>query len=450
MEGCQDRRNYLFSDKSLYKLILPLIVEQLLLVTVGLVDSMMVSSVGEAAVSAVSLVDSINILLINTFTALATGGAVVAGQYIGQKREDSACKAADQLVLFLTVSSIVVMILCYLSKYFILHVVFGKIEADVMSYANTYLMIIFTSIPFIAVYNGGAALFRAMGNSKITMKISIMMNLVNLTGNAILIYGFKMGVAGAAIPTVFSRMLAALVICHLIKNQDLQIHLSKKLCKKFDKKLIQKILYIGIPNGLENGMFQLGKIIVLNLIATFGTAAIAANAVGNFIALFQIVPGMAISQAALAVTSQCIGAGDFDQTKYYTKKLIKLSTISILITVLITTIALPTIIKAYSLSPYTAKITKAIILYHGVIAVFIWTISFVLPNTLRASNDVKFCMIIAVLSMWIFRIGFSYVLGRYMGFGVMGVWIAMSIDWIFRAICFVVRYKGGKWKTYNL
>lgn len=450
MEGCQDRRNYLFSDKSLYRLILPLIIEQLLLVTVGLVDSMMVSSLGEAAVSAVSLVDSINILLINTFTALATGGAVVAGQYIGQKREDSACKAADQLVLFLTVSSIVVMILCYLSKYFILHVVFGKIEADVMSYANTYIMIIFTSIPFIAIYNGGAALFRAMGNSKITMKISIMMNLVNLTGNAILIYGFKMGVAGSAIATVFSRMLAALVICYLIKNQDLQIHLSKKLCKKFDKKLIQKILYIGIPNGLENGMFQLGKIIVLNLIATFGTAAIAANAVGNFIALFQIVPGMAISQAALAVTSQCIGAGDFDQTKYYTKKLIKLSIMSILIAVLITTIALPIIIKAYSLSPYTAKMTKAIILYHGVIAVFIWTISFVLPNTLRASNDVKFCMIIAILSMWIFRIGFSYVLGRYMGLGVMGVWIAMSIDWIFRAICFVVRYKGDKWKTYNL
>ena len=450
MEGCQDRRNYLFSDKSLYRLILPLIIEQLLLVTVGLVDSMMVSSLGEAAVSAVSLVDSINILLINTFTALATGGAVVAGQYIGQKREDSACKAADQLVLFLTVSSIVVMILCYLSKYFILHVVFGKIEADVMSYANTYIMIIFTSIPFIAIYNGGAALFRAMGNSKITMKISIMMNLVNLTGNAILIYGFKMGVAGSAIATVFSRMLAALVICYLIKNQDLQIHLSKKLCKKFDKKLIQKILYIGIPNGLENGMFQLGKIIVLNLIATFGTAAIAANAVGNFIALFQIVPGMAISQAALAVTSQCIGAGDFDQTKYYTKKLIKLSIMSILIAVLITTIALPIIIKAYSLSPYTAKMTKAIILYHGVIAVFIWTISFVLPNTLRASNDVKFCMIIAILSMWIFRIGFSYVLGRYMGLGVMGVWIAMSIDWIFRAVCFVVRYKGGKWKTYNL
>lgn len=450
MEGCQDRRNYLFSDKSLYRLILPLIIEQLLLVTVGLVDSMMVSSLGEAAVSAVSLVDSINILLINTFTALATGGAVVAGQYIGQKREDSACKAADQLVLFLTVSSIVVMILCYLSKYFILHVVFGKIEADVMSYANTYIMIIFTSIPFIAIYNGGAALFRAMGNSKITMKISIMMNLVNLTGNAILIYGFKMGVAGSAIATVFSRMLAALVICYLIKNQDLQIHLSKKLCKKFDKKLIQKILYIGIPNGLENGMFQLGKIIVLNLIATFGTAAIAANAVGNFIALFQVVPGMAISQAALAVTSQCIGAGDFDQTKYYTKKLIKLSIMSILIAVLITTIALPIIIKAYSLSSYTAKMTKVIILYHGVIAVFIWTISFVLPNTLRASNDVKFCMIIAILSMWIFRIGFSYVLGRYMGLGVMGVWIAMSIDWIFRAICFVVRYKGGKWKTYNL
>ncbi len=450
MEVSQGKNTYLFSDKSLYKLILPLIVEQLLLVTVGLVDSMMISSVGEAAVSAVSLVDSINILLINTFTALATGGAVVSGQYIGQKREDRACRAADQLVLFLIVSSIGVMVLCYLSKYFILHVVFGKIEPDVMSYSNTYLMIVFSSIPFIAVYNGGAALFRAMGNSKITMKISIMMNLVNLIGNAILIYGFKMGVAGAAIPTVISRILAALVIIYLIKNENLQIHLSKKLCKRFDKKLIKKILYIGIPNGLENGMFQLGKIIVLNLIATFGTAAIAANAVGNCVALFQIVPGMAISQAALAVTSQCIGAGDFEQTKYYTKKLIKISITSILITVLITFVTLPIIIKAYNLSSYTAKMAKNIILYHGGIGILIWTISFVLPNTLRAANDVKFCMIIAVLSMWIFRIGFSYVLGRYMGFGVMGVWIAMSIDWAVRAICFVARYKGSKWKLHHI
>lgn len=450
MEITSKPNTYLFSDKSLYKLIFPLIIEQFLLVTVGLVDSIMIASIGEAAVSAVSLVDSINILVINVFTALATGGAVVAGQYLGQKKEDKACKSAEQLVLFLLLSSITVMIIGYLSKYFILNIVFGEIEQDVMNYSNTYLTIVFLSIPFIAIYNGGAALFRAMGNSKITMKISIMMNLINFIGNYFLIYIFKIGIAGAAIPTVFSRVVAAIVIFILIRNENLQIHLPKRICNKFDKTLIRKILYIGIPNGLENGMFQLGKIIVLNLIATFGTTAIAANAVANSVGLFQIIPGMAISQATLSVTSQCIGAGDYNQTKYYTKKLVKICTICILITVMITFISMPMILKAYNLSDNTAEIARNIILYHGSLSIIIWTVSFVLPNTLRSANDVKYCMIVATFSMWIFRIGFSYILGKYMNMGVFGVWVAMSIDWIFRAIFFITRYKGNKWKLHEI
>lgn len=450
MEVTSKANGYLFSDKSLYKLIFPLIIEQFLLVTVGLVDSIMIASIGESAVSAVSLVDSINILIMNIFTALATGGAVVAGQYLGQKKEDKACKSADQLILFLFLSSITVMIIGYLSKYFILNIVFGHIEKDVMNYSNTYLTIVFMSIPFIAIYNGGAALFRAMGNSKITMKISIMMNLINFIGNYFLIYIFKIGIAGAAIPTVFSRIVAAVVIFILIRNNNLQIHLSKRICKKFDRTLIRKILYIGIPNSLENGMFQLGKIIVLNLISTFGTAAIAANAVANAVGLFQIIPGMAISQATLSVTSQCIGAGDYNQTKYYTRKLVKICTVCILLAVVITFISMPLILKAYNLSDYTARVSRNIILYHGIVSIIIWTVSFVLPNTLRAANDVKFCMIVATLSMWIFRIGFSYILGRYMNMGVFGVWVAMSIDWVFRAIFFITRYRGSKWKLHEI
>lgn len=445
-----NKNEYLFSNRSLYKLIFPLIIEQFLLVSVGLVDSIMISSIGEAAVSAVSLVDSINILIINVFTALSTGGAVVAGQYLGQKKEDKACESADQLILFLCLSSIAVMIIGYLSKYFIIHVVFGDIERDVVNYSKIYLEIVFMSIPFIAVYNGGAALFRAMGNSKITMKISIVMNLINFIGNYLLIYIFKIGIIGAAIPTVLSRFIAAVVVIILIRNKDLQIHLSKRVCKKFDSKLIKKILYIGIPNGLENGMFQFGKIIVLNLIATFGTSAIASNAVSNSVILVQILPGMAIGQAALSVTSRCIGAGDYNQTKYYTKKLIKISALCISISVMITFIAIPIILKAYNLSEYTAKVSRNIILYHGILSIIIWPVSFILPNTLRSANDVKFCMIISILSMWIFRIGFSYILGKYMNMGVFGVWVAMSIDWLFRSIFFVTRYRGNKWKLHKI
>ena len=430
MEVSQKKINYLFSNSDLRKLIGPLIVEQLLLIVVGLVDSIMVASVGESAVSAVSLVDTIMVLVTQVFTALGTGGAVVAGQFLGQKNEKKSCEASDQLMLFLLVSSIGVMILGYLLKYFILHKVFGTLEADVMGFANIYLLIVFLSIPAIAIYNGAAALFRAMGNSKVTMKISILMNSVNFVGNAILIYGLKMGVVGAAIPTVFSRYLAAVIAFYLIKNQDLQIHISEKMCFKFDGSMIKRILYIGIPNGLENSMFQLGKIVVLNLVASFGTASIAANAVSNCLALFQIVPGMAIGQADLAVVSQCVGADDEYQTRYYTKKMMKLSYIGIIITNVIIFLGLN------------------IIIYYGIMAMLIWPLSFMIANTLRASNDVKFCMLVCIFSMWIFRIGFSYIVGKYMGLGVFGVWVAMTIDWAVRSVFFVWRYLSGKWKLH--
>ena len=436
MEVSKKKINYLFSNSDLRKLIGPLIVEQLLLIVVGLVDSIMVASVGESAVSAVSLVDTIMVLVTQVFTALGTGGAVVAGQFLGQKNEKKSCEASDQLMLFLLVSSIGVMILGYLLKYFILHKVFGTLEADVMGFANIYLLIVFLSIPAIAIYNGAAALFRAMGNSKITMKISILMNSVNFVGNAILIYGLKMGVVGAAIPTVFSRYLAAV------------IHISEKMCFKFDGSMIKRILYIGIPNGLENSMFQLGKIVVLNLVASFGTASIAANAVSNCLALFQIVPGMAIGQADLAVVSQCVGADDEYQTRYYTKKMMKLSYIGIIITNVIIFLGLNLILDIYNLPEGTAQMTREIIIYHGIMAMLIWPLSFMIANTLRASNDVKFCMLVCIFSMWIFRIGFSYIVGKYMGLGVFGVWVAMTIDWAVRSVFFVWRYLSGKWKLH--
>ena len=252
-------QNYLFSKIDLKKLIVPLVIEQFLTIAVGLIDSMMVASVGESAVSAISLVDTVNILIINIFTALATGGAVVAGQYIGMKQEHNSCKAANQTLIFTTLIALFVMIIVYVLKNFILHTVFGQIEDDVANYANTYLLIVSASIPFIGMYNAGAAIFRAMGNSKVSMNTSLIMNLVNIVGNAILIYGFHMEIAGAAIPTLISRIVAAVVIVVRLGNQDLQIHIDRPFKLKFDWRMIKKILRIGIPNSLENSMFQLGK-----------------------------------------------------------------------------------------------------------------------------------------------------------------------------------------------
>lgn len=313
----EKRQAYFFDNKALLALILPLVVEQLLAVLVGMADSIMIASVGEAAVSGVSLVDQIMVLLINAFSALATGGAVVAGQFLGQDRREEACKSATQMVWFITICAIGITVLVYLGKSFILHTVFGKIDQDVMHHADIYLLIVAASIPFMALYNGGAAIFRTMGNSKVTMQISIIMNVINIGGNAILIYGFHRGTEGVAIPTLVSRMTAAIIIIALLCDEKRTLHIER---------------------------------------------------------------------------------------------------------------------------------TADIIHFHGIGAIFIWPVAFSLPATFRAAGDAKACMYISSISMWIFRIGFSYVLGKYMGMGVFGIWVAMVIDWVFRAMCFVIRYFKGSWK----
>lgn len=436
----------LFSNRDLLKLIAPMVVEQLLAVFVGLADTIMVAVVGESAVASVSLVDNINILLIGLFMALATGGAVVAGQFLGHGDKNKATEAAEQLVLFMIVFSTAIMAVVYIGKWFILHVVFGQIEPDVMSYAQTYLMIVTASIPFIAIYNAGAAIFRVQGNSAISMGVSILMNGINVAGNAFLVLGLHCGVEGVAIPTLVSRIVAAIVMICLLFNQKLTIHLSKNMRMRFDWAMIKRILRIGIPNGVENSMFQLGKLVLLSLISTFGTVAITANAVSNTVAAFAILPGQAIGMGMVTVVSQCVGAGDYEQVRYYTKKLMKYAICAMTVTNLLVMAAIPLITAAYQLSPATAEMTRNILILHGICAIVIWTFSFTLPNTLRAANDVKFAMIVSLLSMWLCRIVMGVVFGAYMELGVIGIWVAMILDWCVRSVFFIARYHGGKWE----
>lgn len=444
-EARQSTSSYLFSDQDLKRLILPLLVEQLLAVLVGLMDSIMVATVGEAAVSAVSLVDNINILLIGLFSALATGGAVVAGQYIGHGDRRKACMAGEQMVVFVSAIALGVMCFIYLGKYFILNVVFGQISQAVHDYSDTYLMIVTASVPFLALYNCGAALFRVQGNSKISMKTSLLMNSINVIGNAILIYGFHCGVEGVAIPTLISRIIAAAVIIYLLRDQELAVHISKPFCYRFRGGMVRRILQIGIPNGVENSMFQLGKLVLLSLISTFGTTAIAANAVSNSVAAFEILPGQAIGLALVTVISQCVGAGDYEQVRYYTKKLIAYSYVAMVVLNVLILVAMPLLMDIYHLSEETTRLTTRILLLHGICAMAIWPLSFTFPNTLRAANDAKYTMMVSLLSMWFCRIVLGFVFGKYMGLGVFGVWMAMILDWSVRSVCFIVHYLRGKW-----
>ena len=327
----------------------------------------------------------------------------------------------------------------------ILNLVFGDVEKTVMDNAIIYFYVSALSYPFLGIYNACAALCRSMGNSKVTMKTSLIMNLINIIGNATLVFVFRFGVLGVAIPTLISRVVAAVLMFLVITDQTGLIHIDPKLRLGFRPDMIKEILRIGIPTGLENSIFQLGKIIVQSLVASFGTAAIAANAVAGTFANLEVIPGAAISLALITVVGQSIGAKRFDETKDYVKKLMKYAHIGVAAVSIPICILSPLIIKLFNLSAESSKIALWLILYHGIACILFWPPSFALPNALRAADEAKYTMKISLLSMWLCRIVMSYVLGRFFGWGVYGVWVAMSMDWVFRGIFFLRRVLSGKW-----
>ena len=435
----------LFSADALRRLIIPLVVEQFLAMTIGMADTIMVTSVGEHAVSGVSLVDNISTLLINVFSALATGGAVVAAQYLGSRDEENACSAAKQLFYAIATLSVATMAVCLLFREPILRLVFGHLDDNVMEAAMTYFLLTAISYPLLAIYNAGAALFRAMGNSKVSMLASLLMNIVNIGLNAILIYGVGIGVAGAGFGTLFSRLAGAVLMTWLICQSGHRIHIDHLLHFEFRGQLVKKILRIGVPNGLENGMFQIGKLLVLGLVTPLGTSATAANAIANSVAGVVNVPGNAISLSLITVVGQCMGAGDSKQAVRYTRKLMIIVYLAMgSLSVLLFFCAAP-VVSLFGLTPGAAVMAIQVLRWCAVFDLIFWPMSFSLPNALRASGDAKFTMIVSMCSMWIFRIGFSYLLVPQIG--LLGVWVAMFIDWIVRAVVFLIRFLSGRWKT---
>lgn len=435
-----------FSSRALIQLLIPLVIEQFLAVAVGLADSLMVATVGEAAVSSVSLVDTVNVLLVNTFSALATGGAIVTGQYLGNRAMDDAQRSAEQLLIFMGVLSLVVTAAMYALRYFIIHVLFGAVDPEVAADAEIYFNIVELSIPFLAIYSAGAALFRVMGDSKTSMRISLYMNLINVLGNALLIFGFHWRVAGVAVPTLASRVFAAAAVLLLLRNEKLPIRLSRRFRLFYDAKAIRNIVRTGVPNGIEGSLFQLGKILLLSVVSGFGTASITANAIGNTIGSFQVLAGNAIGMGLITVVSQCVGRQDYDDVDYYTKKLLIFTYLAMWITNIAILAATPLILRVYNVSPEAQDLASKIIWMHGVMGMIFWPMSFTFPQTLRAAGDTRFAMIAAVVSMWLFRLVLGALLATRGGYGVLGIWMAMFVDWFVRIACFVWRYRSGKWK----
>ena len=434
-----------FTDLQLRRLIGPLVIEQLLSILVGLMDSVMVSQVGEAAVSAVSLVDSVNMLLVFAFTALGTGGAVIAGQYLGRGEPARAGHAGSQLMLFMAELALLIMGLLYLGRGFVLGTVFGQVEPDVAAYANTYYLITEASTPFLAIYSAGAALFRVMGNSRISMWVSLLMNAINVGGNALLIFGFRMGVEGVAIPTLVSRIVAAVLMVVLLNRPGLALRLEK-VTLKHDPYVVKYILRYGVTNGLEGSMFQLGKILLLSTVSVLGTASVAANAIGNTVCCVQNITGEAMGLAMVTVVSHCVGAGDFSQARYYTKKLMKWIYVSYFMLAALLLAMLPLVLRAYNVSPEAEAYATQIIRFHGIAGMFLWPVSFSLPQALRAAGDTRFTMLVGSISMWVARVGLGIFLVRFCGVGVIGIWYAMLVDWVIRSAAFLLRIRGHRWE----
>lgn len=446
MSTTQKPINPLFTRQALVALLLPLIAEQALSVTIGLADTLMVSSVGEAAVSGVSLVDSFNTLMIQVMSALATGGAVVTSQYIGHREPKNAKAAAAQILFVLASFSLVVAAVVVVGRHAILRGIFGSIDADVMRYAETYFLLSALSYPFIGLYNAGAALFRAQGNSKISMLSSLVMNVINIGGNAVLIYGFGMGVLGAALASLVSRAVSCLVVLWLLQRPACPLRVDGLRALAPDGSLIRRILRVGIPAGIENGMFQIGKLSVSSLTSTLGTAAIAANAVANTASTFLNIPANAVGMAALTVVGQCLGAGEKEQAVYYSRRLLLTAYCGAWVMNLSAFLfANRFAISLFNLSPEAQTMALQVMVWFNFVSLFFWPSSFTLPNILRAAGDARFTMAVSILSMWVFRVGFCYVMVLGFHGRLLSIWMGMFLDWVFRSLCFFVRFARGRW-----
>lgn len=442
-----DKSRLLFDNRYLKALIIPLLIETLLSVTIGMMDTIMVARVGEHAVSGVSLIDSIANLLIFLFSAFATGGAVIASQYLGRKEERNACFSAKQLIYLSLAFSLAVSLLMLIFRRPVLDIIYGHIESDVMDAALAYFTPIIISFPFLAVLNSCNALFRSMGKSRITMIVAIIMNLINVSGNALFIYGFGMETFGAGLASLLSRMTACFYMVYKVTRPEEQIHVLEPLKFEVDLPMIKRILKIALPSGIENSVFHIGKILVSSTVASFGTASIAANAVFNALSTFANIPGSAIGMASVTVIGQCCGAREYDQASYYGKKLLGLTFLMMGVTCFVIFMLTPELAKLYNLSDAAYSLAVMTIRLNMFQTLLFWPPAFTIPNFLRAAGDAKYTMIVSIASMWIFRVMLSVILGVYLGMGFLGVCWGMFVDWYCRGIFFVTRFLKGKWKT---
>lgn len=446
----QNNTHHLYNNLDLRKLLIPIIVEQLLSSLMGTADTMMVSNIGSAAISAVSLVDSINILVIQALSALSAGGAILCSQYLGSKNQKEANRSAQQVLFVMVVLSVMLSAFCLIFRDPLLRLIFGKVEPDVMTNSQTYFLFTLLSFPFIGLYDAGASIMRSQNNSRNPMIISVISNFMNIAGNAVLIFGFQMGVEGAAISTLVSRIFCAVVVIWQLRSDHAPISIRNYFSIRPDFHLIKKILFIGIPSGIENSMFQFGKLAIQSTVSTLGTVAIAAQAMTNILENLNGIAAIGIGIGLMTVVGQCLGANRQDEAIYYIKKLSWLAEVVVIVSCLLVFALTKPITIIAGMEPASAKLCLSMVTFITIVKPLSWVLAFIPPYGMRSAGDVKFSMITSCCTMWLCRVSLCIYLCRVWGFGPIAVWIGMFCDWTLRAIIFSIRFHSRKWLNHHV
>lgn len=445
-----EQQQHMFTNRMIRNLLIPVVLEQLLNSIMGTADTMMVSNVGSAAISAVSLVDSINVLVIQAFSALAAGGAIVCAQYIGQRNKEKANESARQVLFIITAISAAVSLICLVFQKPLLRLIFGSVEAEVMRASETYFFYTALSFPFIAAYDSAASIFRAQDNTKGPMLISMISNAMNIAGNAVMIWGFHMGVAGAALSTLISRVFCAVVVLIQLRKDRQEIVVRDYIRIRPNWSMIKRILGIGIPSGVENSMFQLGKLAIQSTVSTLGTAAIAAQAMTNILENLNGIAAIGVGVGLMTIVGQCLGAGRQDEAVYYIKKLCVIAEVIIIISCLGVFALTKPITILGGMEKESADMCFHMMMWITIVKPLVWIMAFIPGYGLRAAGDVKFSMITSCCTMWVCRFCLCVFLIRRLGFGPMGVWIGMFADWTVRSIIFTWRFRSRKWLQHKV
>lgn len=447
----------IFDRRSIVKILVPMFIQQVLNMTVGMVNSMMVSHAGEAAVSGVSLVNTLDNMLIVFFMALVNGGSVVVAQALGTKKKKEVTEVAKQLLYATTAVALLLTATVMIFRRPLLNLLFGDVEKGVMQSAFDYFSFIAISFPILAIIESTGACFLVAGNSLVSLCVSFAINIINVCGNLIFIFGLDMGAKGAALSTTIARCIGAIILMILVHNKKHPVHIERLFHYKPNFNTIKRILHIGIPNGMENSMFAFGRLLTQTLISMLGTTVIAANSVALSIANYQYAVNSAFVACVVPIVGRCIGAGKKDQAKYYSRLLLKFEYIMMAIVILVTMIFLKPLLSTYNITDEGIALAIKLLVFHSIVAIIIYPLGFMLPTTFRAAGDARFSMVVSMISMWCIRVAAAYVLalktvsvfGLFtipgFGLGIWGVWIAMSGDWLLRAAVYAVRYFSGKW-----